>query len=184
MEFINSIKSILACADISVGKGTPSLIPTMKPSLRPSTKKPTAVYPPVSTTESTEISETEKPEQGQKPAGSNFMGALIAFFSFFLVVCGLATVYIYHYHGLSIKHFIRRQMGQDKQNLSDSHSESPSSTNSNSSINMPDEPPVRPPRTKHLSQNIRSIAAAESSILTGSLMNSEKNSQHSNFLPK
>jgi hypothetical protein len=167
-----------ACSDVTIGKGTPSVIPTMKPvpTYRPTKKPHSEHYPTVPTTESTELSESATPESEQKPSGSNFMGALIAFFSFFLVVTGLVTIYIYHYHGLSIKHFIgkcvRRRDGNSPED--DGASTSSSST---SSVHIPEQPPVRPPRTKHLAQNIRTVAAEDSNILTGNIM-SNKNSSY------
>lgn len=148
-----------ACSDISIGKGSTSVIPTMRPPVK--TPKPaTEKWPVQSTTASVPDDEdneidTDATEQKPTGTGSNFMGAIIAIFTFFLVLCSFITIYIFYYHGDRLKHFLRRQ--HDKK----------SATPANTSVESPvveTAVPVRPPRTKRLSQ---SISADESSVLTG-----------------
>lgn len=82
-----------ACSDIAIGKGSASAIPTIKPptKVKPSTEKwPTNdadVHENEIDHDHNEASETV--EDVQKPVSgvSNFFGAIIAMFTFFLVLC-------------------------------------------------------------------------------------------------
>jgi len=150
-----------ACSDVAIGKGAASAIPTIKP--------PTKQKPSVSTTEkwpSDEDNEidhhddhdsdaTNETSETQKP--SNFYGAIIAVFTFFLVLCALAAIYIYFYHGDVLKSVLRRHQQQQKAPLSTNNNSTPVGSISSS---LEVASPVRPPRTKRLSQNLKDINPA------------------------
>jgi hypothetical protein len=155
-----------ACSDIAIGKGVASAIPTVKPSkVKPTTDKWPTDVPNVHENEiehnhDHDHSETNEDEQKPQPAPSNMYGAIIAIFTFFLVLCSLAAVYIYFYHGDLLKRMLRRQrVSQQKAPL---RSVSPASSIETS----PFEPPTRPPRTKRLSQTLKDIPHDSSSIMT------------------
>jgi hypothetical protein len=113
------------------------------------------------------------------------MGALIAFFSFFLVVIGLATIYVYNYHGVYIKHFIGKRLNQNIHYKNDNRSNSVNSTDMTSAINTVQEPPKRPPRTKQSSHNnnIRTITPEESEIMSESIINDKNFDANSCYFP-
>ena len=112
----------------------------MRPPTRaPSVNRPTTAKYPVTTELA---SPGHDPEHG--PQGSNFLGALIAMMSFFLVVCGLAAIYLYSYYGLRIKHWLNKNRHGKVPTGSDS------SSTSSSSIGLPETPPIAPPRTKRI----------------------------------
>jgi len=149
-----------ACSDVAIGKGSASAIPTIKPptKVKPNTDK----WPSdVNTNEidhdhdhNHDHDETASGtnEDAQKPAApSNFFGAIIAMFTFFLVLCAFVAIYIYFYHGDILKRVLRRQHSQQKTPLHTVNSSTVSSITSSSTI----EVPVRPPRTKRLSQNLK-----------------------------
>ncbi|KAL1398933.1 hypothetical protein quinque_000294 [Culex quinquefasciatus] len=148
-----------ACADVSVGDTNDNRTP-LRPGQRPS---PTRVPPskPESGTASN-ADESEGEETTEVPP-VKYMGPLVSILSLFLVLCGFAALYIYHYHGLRIKALMR--WNRDKNQKNASHHLETSSQSSADSVSLP---PVPPPRTKRLSQQIRDIEAEESSILTGS----------------
>lgn len=156
-----------ACSDIAIGKGSTSAIPTIKPptNVKPSTDKwPTNVP----NNEENEIDHTHhdhdehgtSTETTERPSGSNFFGAIIAVFTFFLVLCAIAAIYFYFYHGDILKTFLQRnQRNNQKTPLN--------SASSNSSTISSSEPPMRPPRTKRFSQTLKDIQQDHSSILVG-----------------
>lgn len=159
-----------ACSDIAIGKGAVSSIPALKPSIKP-TSRPTEVP----NDEDNEIdhhhdhehSEVE-PTENQKPSPvSNFYGAVIAMFTFFLVLLAIAAIYIYFYHGDFLKRVLRRQqVSQNPQQKVILDNSSISSIGS-SDLLPPPPPPVRPPRTKsrNLTQTLSNIPHDHSSIL-------------------
>ncbi|GAB0099247.1 uncharacterized protein DMENIID0001_150970 [Sergentomyia squamirostris] len=134
-----------ACADISIGYGAPP------PSLRP-------IRPGTKTTPKTKMSEATKLPPGAAdepmPEGPKYIGALIAIITLILVLCCLAVVYLYHYHGQRIKHLMRWQ--RTKNPTTGTH------------LTSVESAPVPPPRTKRQSHHGSEIDARESSILTGS----------------
>lgn len=143
-----------ACADIAIGKGAESAIPTMKP---PSRVKPTTEkWPPSDVDHETS---TVSNEDVQKPPqeSSNVYGVVIAIFTFFLVLCALIAIYIYFYHGDFLKGLLQRQESQQKPTINSSAVSTISSS--------PSEPPVRPPRTKRLSQTLKDTHNDHSSIV-------------------
>jgi hypothetical protein len=149
------------CSDIAVGKGAASAIPTIKP---PTKAPPTAGGWP---TDGTNVHEneiehdhdhdhnnhdepSETDEDSQKPAPpANFFGAIIAMFTFFLVLCVFVAIYVYFYHGDILKGFLRRQNHQTAPFVESSNCSVISSVSSSSP-----EPPMRPPRSKRLGQNL------------------------------
>jgi hypothetical protein len=157
-----------ACSDIAIGKGSASAIPTIKPptKVKPSTDKWPTGDPNVHENEidhhDHDHDGTSGNEEVQKPPASpsNMYGAIIAIFTFFLVLCALVAIYIYFYHGDLLKRMLRRQrISQQKTPL---RSDSPVSSINSSPI----EPPSRPPRTKRLSQTLKDIPHDSSSIMT------------------
>jgi hypothetical protein len=158
-----------ACSDVAIGKGSASAIPTMKPptKVKPSTEKwPTNVHENEiehnhdhdhDDTSSDTNEDVQKPPQGS----SNIYGAIIAVFTFFLVLCSFVAIYLYFYHGDVLKRLLRRQRNQQKKPFNDD-----SSSSISSSPSSPMEPPVRPPRTKRLSQTLKDIQFDHSSIMT------------------
>lgn len=150
-----------ACSDVAIGKGAASAIPTIKPpKVKPGTDKWPTVVPDVHENEidhNHDHDHSETNEDLEKPPQppSNMYGAIIAIFTFFLVLCFLAAIYIYFYHGDLLKRLLRRQrVSQQKTPL---RGDSPVSSIA---------PPTRPPRTKRLSQTLKDIPHDSSSIMT------------------
>lgn len=133
-----------ACSDITIGDlGSKPPLRPVRPGTRPTTTKPTnsTTVPP--STETT--SETDEQEQGPR-----YLGPIIAILALLIVLCALAAVYLYHYHGQRIKHIMQWKREQKtQQTLS-----FPSAIESNQYHLTPPSvpPPVPPPRTKRLSQ--------------------------------
>ncbi|XP_053690918.1 uncharacterized protein LOC128739457 [Sabethes cyaneus] len=152
-----------ACADVSIGDGSDSgnRIP-LRPGQRPTPTRVPSVHP-----EQGPSSTNETDTEEQMPQGVKYMGPLVAIFSLFLVLCGFAALYIYHYHGSRIKALMR--WNRDKNQKIPHHAET--------SIPSMEKPPVPPPRTKRISQQIRDIEAEESSVLNGSVKSSPLTSQ-------
>ncbi|XP_053680772.1 uncharacterized protein LOC128731665 [Anopheles nili] len=144
-----------ACADVSVSvkDGQDNRTP-----LWPN-QKPTPTRAPGATTEP---SAGEEPIE-EPPKGVKYMGPLVAIMSLFLVLCGFAALYIYHYHGGRIKALIR--WNREKAQKSGGPSNEPPSAGHN---DLEANAPVPPPRTKRISNQIRDIDAQESSVLSGS----------------
>lgn len=151
-----------ACADIAIGKGSASAIPTIKP--------PTKVKPDQWPSNENEIDHdnddtvSDTNEDVQKPPTSppNIFGAVIAMFTFFLVLCAFVAIYIYFYHGDVLKRLLRKQQNQQKTPLNDDTSSSISSITSSPT----EPPPMRPPRTKRLSQSLKDMHNEHTNITT------------------
>lgn len=150
-----------ACADINIGDVGPQ--PPLRP-LRPSTK----TTPPQHTT----TTQTKQPESGaadqpidEEETGPRYLGILIAILSLLLVVCVLATIYLYTYHGQRIKHLMhwKKEHGTAT-SQSKPFSSVPAVTPLSNNLTIP---PVPPPRTKRLSQSMQEINPSESSVLNG-----------------
>ncbi|XP_062562175.1 uncharacterized protein LOC134225820 [Armigeres subalbatus] len=151
-----------ACADVSVGdtNDTGNRTP-IRPGYRPPPTRVPAVTPDQAGAAGNETNADE-----EMPTGVKYMGPLVAILSLFLVLCGFAALYIYHYHGGRIKALMR--WNRDKsQKMAANMAEA-----STPSFCEPTNPPVPPPRTKRISQQIRDIEAEESSVLTGSTKSS------------
>lgn len=160
-----------ACSDVAIGKGSVSAIPSLKPpvKIKPTTEKWPTERPDDNENEidhdhDDHNTQVETNEEANKPNPvSNFYGAFIAMFTFFLVLLAIAAIYIYYYHGDFLKQILRR--GQNSQNQ-----KVPLDGSSASSIistDMLPPLPIRPPRTKRLSQTLRDIPQNSSSILGG-----------------
>lgn len=148
-----------ACSDIAIGKGAASAIPTIKP---PTKVKPTTEKWPTDNDNEVEVDENAPTTEDVQKPSSNLYGALIAMFTFFLVLCVLVAIYIYFYHGDFLKRLLRRQQNQQKTPLHiDSSASSVSSISSS-----PSEQPIRPPRTKRLTQTFKDMHNNHSSIMT------------------
>jgi hypothetical protein len=162
-----------ACSDISVGEGGTNA-PLPRP--RPGTKKPATSKPTTSATDTNEVGtdEDESNLPAQKP-GTNYMGIFTTVFTLFLVLCGLFTIYLYHYHGQRIKQLL--SWNRNKNNAThvekgqlESHHQPPMMT----------APPKPPPRVKRHSHSLRDINSDESSVLTGSVVSSSPQGNNNN----
>lgn len=127
-----------ACSDVAIGKGAVGVMPSFEK------------WPP--TVEETEIDQ-EAIENTDKPPTTtsvpNFFGAIIAMFTFFLVLCAISIFYLYFYHGNLLKQVIRRQQTPLK-TFEENMSSTFETQNSSHQIF-----PVRPPRTKQISQTMK-----------------------------
>lgn len=160
-----------ACSDVAIGKGAVSSIPALKPSIKPTsrpTEAPNDEDNEIDHDHDHEHSEVEPTEDNQKPTTvSNFYGAIIAIFTFFLVLLAIASIYIYFYHGDFLKRVLRRQqISQNPQQKVPLDTSSISSIAS-SDLLPPPPPPVRPPRQKsrNITQTLSNISHDHSSIL-------------------
>lgn len=144
-----------ACADINIGDVGPQ--PPLRP-VRPGTK-PTTRTKPTDTPTTTPV----PPEKGQpsetEESPSRLLGPIVAALALLLVLCMLASIYLYYYHGQRVKHLMLWKREQKTPIISYPPAVSPSLT---------PMPPIPPPRTKRLSQTIHEIDANESSVLNGS----------------
>lgn len=145
-----------ACSDVAIGKGSASAIPTIKPptKVKPSTDQwPTGVNDneiDIDHDHGENGSETNEDVQKPSTTTPNLFGAIIAMFTFFLVLCAFVAIYIYFYHG----HLLKRIMHSHQTTPLQSDTASTiSSTSTPSSIVV--EAPIRPPRMKRLSQTLK-----------------------------
>ncbi|XP_058824278.1 uncharacterized protein LOC131684983 [Topomyia yanbarensis] len=144
-----------ACADVLVGDTSDNGNRTpLRPGQRPLPTRIPAINPEQAGGSGTDEQDTDDEMQ----PGVKYMGPLVAILSLFLVLCGFAALYIYHYHGGKIKALMR--WNRDKNQKFPQHIEVSAPTM--------EKPPVPPPRTKRISQQMRDIEAEESSVLTGS----------------
>ncbi|XP_053669317.1 uncharacterized protein LOC128719713 [Anopheles marshallii] len=149
-----------ACADVTVSEkeGQDNRTP-----LRPG-QKPTPTRTPDS---STEPSEGEEPIE-EPPKGVKYMGPLVAIMSLFLVLCGFAALYIYHYHGGRIKALMRWNREKTQKSGHGTEQASGNVVPPTHQTDVEANAPVPPPRMKRISSQIRDIDAQESSVLSGS----------------
>lgn len=151
-----------ACADISIGEHASA--PPLRP-VRPGIKtKPTAkITDGTKTTPKEDVETFEIPTQD---SATRYLGAIVIILSALLVVlCLLAAIYLYHYHGSRVKQFMHwnNQQHQKSPTLSNHHHVTPSfATTKPMSIVTPTTPvypapnfeaPVPPPRVKRHSQS-------------------------------
>jgi hypothetical protein len=174
-----------ACADVAIGKGEASAIPTIKPPTRkPATDKWPTDEPNVEENEidhdhdhdhATEDESAQKP-----PQSSNFFGAVIAIFTFFLVLCTIAAIYIYFYHGDLLKQMLYSRRNNvvssessHRQFKTPLHFASSTATTTVSSAPLETtlSPPARPPRTKRLSQTLKDVHNDHAIIMTNDKQN-------------
>lgn len=146
-----------ACADINIGDVGPQ--PPLRP-LRPVTKPTTRTKPTDTSKKTTTESEKGQTLETEEPT-SRLLGPIIAALTLLLVVCILASIYLYYYHGQRVKHLMLWKREQKTPIISYPPAIiSPSVTTIMA--------PIPPPRTKRLSQTIHEIDANESSVLNGS----------------
>lgn len=145
-----------ACADINIGDVGPQ--PPLRP-LRPGTKPTTRTKTTETTTKTATESETGQTSETEE-SPSRLLGPLIAAFTLLVVLCILASIYLYYYHGQRVKHLMLWKREQKTPIIS-----YPPAMMTPSMQTMP---PIPPPRTKRLSQTIHEIDANESSVLNGS----------------
>lgn len=144
-----------ACADINIGDVGPQ--PPLRP-LRPGTKPTTRTKATDTTSKSP--TESEKGETMDTEEYSNpLLGPFIAGFTLLVVLCILASIYLYYYHGQRVKHLMLWK--REKKTPIISYPPAISSS-------VGTTPPIPPPRTKRLSQTLHEINANESSVLNGS----------------
>lgn len=121
-------------ADVAIGEGKSTQPRPPRPSIKP---KPTV--PSGGTDEVTVEPAPGTSDEAQ--TGPQYVGLTMALVSLFLVLCGFAALYIYHYHGKRFKLFMRWNQ------------------NKKSTGAAPELPPVPPPRSRR---------PPSSSILIGS----------------
>lgn len=151
-------------SDIQIGEGKGSQQPSRpsKPSIRP---KPSV--PPQGASDD---KEEHVPGTGENeiPQGPSYMGPMVALFSLFLVLCGFAAIYIYHYHGKRFKLFMRWNKNKQPSSTSMQHAAH------HQVVPIPpaptENPPVPPPRTR------RPPVISHSSTVIGSDKNLTSNS--------
>lgn len=144
-----------ACSDINIGDVGPQ--PPLRP-LRPGTKPTTRTKPTDTTSKSpSELEKDKTTETEESP--SRLLGPIIAGLTLLVVLCVLASIYLYYYHGQRVKHLMLWKREQKTPIISFPPAMSPSVTTM---------PPIPPPRTKRLSQTLHEINADESSVLNGS----------------
>lgn len=136
-----------ACADVAIGASVPG---------RP-------VRPGVKTTPRAKIVDATQttPEPGvdtiDEPVyemSRYISSVIIAMVALLIVLCILAAIYLYHYHGQRVKQLMHWNQ----------HHKTPLRTNIPPA---PTVPPVAPPRAKRLSQTLHDINPYESSIMNG-----------------
>lgn len=139
-----------ACADITIGDVGPQ--PTLRP-LRPITRPTTKHAKPTNATTTEQPSldiETDAQEHGPR-----YLAPLIAILTLLVVLCALAAVYLYHYHGQRIKQLMAWKREQKTQNISFPPAIIGSQQQKHYMPPPPSvPPPVPPPRTKRLSQSV------------------------------
>ncbi|XP_058447916.1 uncharacterized protein LOC131428200 [Malaya genurostris] len=146
-----------ACADVYVGDTSDGGNRTpIRPGQRPLPTRIPAINPEQGSSGGNGTDEQNADDELQP--GVKYMGPLVAILSLFLVLCGFAALYIYHYHGGRIKALMRWNRNKNQKCAQHTEANAPSV----------EKPPVPPPRTKRISQQMRDIEAEESSVLTGS----------------
>lgn len=139
-----------ACADITIGDHAPA--PPLRP-IRPATKTtPRAKFTDATkTTPSTDI-EIDEPFYD---APTRYLGALVIILTALLVVlCLMAAIYLYHYHGERVKQL----MHWNKEHQQTQTKKSPAPIHMTQPPPPPNvEAPVPPPRAKRLSQTFNDI---------------------------
>lgn len=89
-----------ACADINIGDVGPQ--PPLRP-IRPGTGKPTTRAP---VTEPPTAPAADAEDGAGAEDGPRYLGPIIALAALLVVVCVLATIYLYSYHGQRIKQLL------------------------------------------------------------------------------
>lgn len=140
-----------ACSDITIGDVGPQ--PPLRP-LRPATKPTTRTKPTDKSSEKPTESETGQATDTEE-SPSRLWGAIIATITLLVVLCMLASIYLYYYHGQRIKHLMLWKREQKTPIISYPPAVTPS---------LSPMPPIPPPRTKRLSQTFHDIDANELSV--------------------
>lgn len=141
-----------ACADISIGEHAAA--PPLRP-IRPGIKTtPRAKF--TDATKTTPPSDVETFEVPVYDSTSRYLGAIVIILSALLVVlCLLAAIYLYHYHGNRVKQFMHWNNQQHQKSPANHHhvpSFATSKTPTTPIYPAPTfEAPVPPPRAKKLS---------------------------------
>ena len=155
-----------ACADIAIGEAGAS--PPLRP-VRPGTKLPSR--PTIATTETTSITESDNNDELSEDLHSDYIGLIISIITLFIVLCALASTYLYHYHGQRVKQLLRWR--REKDGATSQTTTNTTATPTSKEYTVPISiitPPVPPPRTKRLSQSAQDINPNESSVLSGSIV--------------
>lgn len=159
---------IFTGSDIQIGEGKGSQQPSRpsKPSIRPKPSKP-----PKGTTTDVTVEPVPGTEENEIPQGPSYMGPVVALFSLFLVLCGFAAIYLYHYHGKRFKLFMR--WNKNKQTKHQHHATMTPPAH-HQVVPIPpaptEKPPVPPPRKSRPPQ------ISHSSVVIGSDKNYKTNS--------
>lgn len=139
-----------ACADIAIGTSAPG-----RP-VRPGIKTtPRAKI--IDATQTTTESDIETFDEPIYEVPRYISSLIIAMVALLIVLCLLAAIYLYYYHGQRVKQFMHWNQHQ--------HQKTPMRTAAMSS--PPNVPPAAPPRTKRLSQTIQTINPYDSNVMNG-----------------
>lgn len=154
-----------ACSDISIGEFAAS--PPLRPT-RPGTKT-TPRGKITDGTKSTPATDVETFEEPVYDPNTRYLGAIVIILSALLVVlCLLAAIYLYHYHGNRVKQFMHWNQQQQQQQHQQKTPMPTSLDASKSIIVTPTYPPpnfdapVPPPRAKRLSQTLNDVQSFDS----------------------
>lgn len=136
-----------ACADIAIGTEVPG-----RP-YRPSVVKTTPRSKLIDATQTTPEPDTiDEPIYDMPRYISSIIIAMVALL---IVLCTLAAIYLYHYHGQRVKQFMHWNQ----------HHKTPVRTTTIPP--PPSVPPTAPPRVKRLSQSLHEINQYEPSVMNG-----------------
>lgn len=159
-----------ACADITIGDKSAS--PPLRP-IRPGTKTTPSRGRITDGTKTTPYPDTEI-ETFDEPAydsTSRYLSAIVIILSALLVVlCLLAAIYLYHYHGNRVKQFMHWNQHHQKtisNNMSNGKSVNMVSPTTPTYPPPTFDAPVPPPRTKKMSQTINEVNSYETNMVNG-----------------
>lgn len=143
-----------ACADITIGDK--AALPPLRP-IRPGTKTtPRQKY--TDATKTTAAPDSETFEEPIYDGATRYIGALlISITALLIVLCAMAAIYLYHYHGQRVKQLMHWNQHHQKNTTNKSPSSKVEMTPNS-------DAPVPPPRTKRLSQTLNDINPFESNI--------------------
>lgn len=147
-----------ACSDVAIGTSVPGR--PVRPGIKTTPKAKI-----IDATQTTTERDTEDIETFEEPIYEipRYISALIiAVVALLIVLCLLAAIYLYHYHGQRVKQFMHWNQHQHQHQH---HQKAPMRSTSMSA--PPNMPPAAPPRTKRLSQTIQTINPYDSNVMNG-----------------
>ncbi|XP_055850562.1 uncharacterized protein LOC129915123 [Episyrphus balteatus] len=152
-----------ACSDIAIGEGGKTTMRPFRPTIK--TKTTTAATQPPSTEEN-QTQATTKDEQPLPEEVSPYLAIFIAAITLLFVLCILASIYLYHYHGQRVKQLLRwKNAKDDKSGKGVTNMQEAVREASDLKCSTLAMPPIPPPRTKRLSQSkVKEFSADQSSV--------------------